>query len=97
MFQHTLDRATRLTPPDRMVTVVAHHRHKRWRNWRQGAARFSFSGQPRRRRCILSDYIAPGPAATVVLYPRIILSIQKTGSSKPSDVRSNRRVAPDRV
>jgi hypothetical protein len=28
MFQHTLDRATKLTPPDRMVTVVAHnHRH----------------------------------------------------------------------
>jgi mannose-1-phosphate guanylyltransferase len=45
MFQHTLDRASRLTPPERMVTVVAHgHRHEALAQLDgRGATRFSFS------------------------------------------------------
>lgn len=75
MFQHTLDRASRLTPPDRMVTVVARS-HRRdalaqWGDLRGGTILF----QPANRDTAAGVFLpltyirARAPEATVVLYP----------------------------
>jgi len=75
MFQHTLDRANRLTPPDRMVTVVAHsHRHDVLAQLdRKGSGTMLF--QPTNRDTAAGVFLpltyirAKAPQATVVLYP----------------------------
>lgn len=75
MFQHTLDRASRLTPPDRMVTVVARsHRHDalaQWGDLRGGTILFQPANRDTAAGLFLPlTYIrARAPEATVVLYP----------------------------
>mgnify|MGYP001576794145 CR=1 FL=1 len=75
MFQHTLDRASRLTPPDRMVTVVARsHRHDalaQWGDRRGGTILFQPANRDTAAGLFLPlTYIrARAPEATVVLYP----------------------------
>lgn len=75
MFQHTLDRASRLTPPDRMVTVVARsHRHDalaQWGDRRSGTILFQPANRDTAAGLFLPlTYIrARAPEATVVLYP----------------------------
>lgn len=75
MFQHTLDRAARLTPPDRIVTVVA-HRHRQealaqWGDRRGGTILFQPANRDTAAGLFLPlTYIrARAPQATVVLYP----------------------------
>ena len=75
MFQHTLDRATRLTPPDRMVTVVAHsHRHEALAQL-EGRGGSTILFQPANRDTAAGVFLpltyirARAPQATVVLYP----------------------------
>ena len=75
MFQHTLDRASRLTPPDRMVTVVARS-HRRdalaqWGDLRGGTILFQPANRDTAAGLFLPlTYIrARAPEATVVLYP----------------------------
>lgn len=75
MFQHTLDRASRLTPPDRMVTVVAHsQRHDalaQWGDLRGGTILFQPANRDTAAGLFLAlTYVrARAPEATVVLYP----------------------------
>jgi mannose-1-phosphate guanylyltransferase len=75
MFQHTLDRAARLTPPDRMVTVVAHsHRHDALAQL-EGRGGSTILFQPSNRDTAAGVFLpltyirARAPQATVVLYP----------------------------
>jgi len=75
MFQHTLDRASRLTPPDRMVTVVAHsHRHEALAQL-DGRGGNTILFQPANRDTAAGVFLpltyirARAPQATVVLYP----------------------------
>jgi mannose-1-phosphate guanylyltransferase len=75
MFQHTLDRATRLAPPDRMVTVVAHsHRHDALAQL-DGRGGSTILFQPTNRDTAAGVFLpltyirARVPQATVVLYP----------------------------
>ena len=75
MFQHTLDRATKLTPPDRMVTVVAHnHRHDALAQL-DGRGSSTILFQPANRDTAAGVFLpltyirAKAPQATVVLYP----------------------------
>lgn len=75
MFQHTLDRASRLTPPERMVTVVAHsHRHDALAQL-DGRAGNTMLFQPANRDTAAGVFLpltyirARAPHATVVLYP----------------------------
>jgi len=75
MFQHTLDRATRLTPPDRVVTVVARgHRHDALAQL-DGRGSSTILFQPADRDTAAGVFLpltyihARAPQATVVLYP----------------------------
>jgi len=75
MFQHTLDRASRLTPPDRMVTVVAHsHRHEALAQL-DGRGGNTILFQPANRDTAAGVFLpltyirARAPQAIVVLYP----------------------------
>ena len=75
MFQHTLDRASRLTPPERMVTVVAHsHRHDALAQL-DGRGGNTLLFQPANRDTAAGVFLpltyirARAPHATVVLYP----------------------------
>jgi len=75
MFQHTLDRASRLTPPERMVTVVAHsHRHDALAQL-DGRGSNTLLFQPANRDTAAGVFLpltyirARAPHATVVLYP----------------------------
>lgn len=75
MFQHTLDRASQLTPPDRMVTVVAQsHRHDALAQL-EGRAGSTMLFQPANRDTAVGVFLpltylrARAPQATVVLYP----------------------------
>jgi mannose-1-phosphate guanylyltransferase len=75
MFQHTLDRATKLTPPDRMVTVVAqNHRHDALAQL-DGRGSSTILFQPANRDTAAGVFLpltyirARAPQATVVLYP----------------------------
>jgi len=75
MFQHTLDRASRLTPPERMVTVVAHgHRHDALAQL-DGRGGNTMLFQPANRDTAAGVFLpltyirARAPQATVVLYP----------------------------
>jgi hypothetical protein len=55
MFQHTLDRAARLMPPDRIVTVVAQsHRHDALAQLEGRGSRWSFSRSTVTRRPVYS-------------------------------------------
>lgn len=75
MFQHTLDRAARLTPQDRMVTVVAQsHRHDALAQL-EGRGGSTILFQPANRDTAAGVFLpltyirARAPQATVVLYP----------------------------
>ena len=75
MFQHTLDRAARLTPPARMVTVVAQsHRHDALAQL-DGRGGSTILFQPANRDTAAGVFLpltyirARAPQATVVLYP----------------------------
>jgi len=75
MFQHTLDRAARLTPPNRIVTVVAHsHRHDALAQL-EGRGGSTILFQPANRDTAAGVFLpltyirARAPQATVVLYP----------------------------
>lgn len=75
MFQHTLDRAARLTPPERMVTVVAHsHRQEAFAQL-EGRPGSTILFQPTNRDTAAGVFLpltyirARAPQATVVLYP----------------------------
>jgi mannose-1-phosphate guanylyltransferase len=75
MFQHTLDRATKLTPPDCIVTVVAHsHRHDALAQL-DGRGSSTILFQPANRDTAAGVFLpltyirAKAPQATVVLYP----------------------------
>ena len=74
MFQHTLDRAARLMPPDRIVTVVAQsHRHDALAQLEGRGGTMLF--QPVNRNTAAGVFLpltyirAKAPQATVVLYP----------------------------
>ena len=75
MFQHTLDRATKLTPPDRMVTVVAHSHHHDALAQLEGRGGSTVLFQPTNRNTAAGVFLpltyirARSPKATVVLYP----------------------------
>lgn len=75
MFQHTLDRASRLTPPDRIVTVVEHsHRHDplaQWGDCRGGTILFQPTNRDTAAGLFLAlTYVrARAPKATVVFHP----------------------------
>jgi mannose-1-phosphate guanylyltransferase len=75
MFQHTLDRATRLTSPDRRVTVVAQsHRHDALAQL-EGRGGSTILFQPANRDTAAGVFLpltyirARAPQATVGLYP----------------------------
>jgi mannose-1-phosphate guanylyltransferase len=75
MFQHTLDRAARLTPHDHMITVVArNHRHDALAQL-DGRAGSTILFQPANRDTAAGVFLpltyirAKAPQATVVLYP----------------------------
>lgn len=75
MFQHTLDRAARLTAPDRMVTVVAQsHRHDALAQL-EGKGGSTILFQPANRDTAAGVFLpltyirSKAPQATVVLYP----------------------------
>ena len=75
MFQHTLDRATRLTPPDRTVTVVAHSHRRDALAQLDGRSGSTMLFQPANRDTAAGVFLpltyirAKAPQATVVLYP----------------------------
>lgn len=75
MFQHTLDRAHRLTPPSRTLTVIAHaHQADCWEQiWGRSSGRVLL--QPVNRETAPGIFLpltyvrAADPGATVVIYP----------------------------
>jgi len=75
MFQHTLDRARRLTPPSRTVTVIAYeHQTDCWEQiWGRSSGRVLL--QPVNRETAPGIFLpltcvrAADPGATVVIYP----------------------------
>jgi mannose-1-phosphate guanylyltransferase len=75
MFQHTLDRATRLTPPAHMVTVVAHHHRHDALTQLDGRRDSMTLFQPANRDTAAGVFLpltyirAKAPQATVVLFP----------------------------
>lgn len=75
MFQHTLDRAARLTPPDRMVTVVAHGHRQEALAQLEGRPGSTILFQPTNRDTAAGVFLpltyirAKAPQAIVVLYP----------------------------
>jgi len=75
MFQHTLDRAARLTPPNRIVTVVAHHHRHDALAQLDGRGASTMLFQPANRDTAAGVFLpltyirARAPQATVVLYP----------------------------
>jgi mannose-1-phosphate guanylyltransferase len=75
MFQHTLDRATRLTPPNRIVTVVAHSHRPEGLAQLDGRGGSMILFQPANRDTAAGVFLpltyirARDPQATVVLYP----------------------------
>jgi mannose-1-phosphate guanylyltransferase len=75
MFQHTLDRATRLTPPNRIVTVVAHSHRPEGLAQLDGRGGSTILFQPANRDTAAGVFLpltyirARDPQATVVLYP----------------------------
>ncbi|MEO6112068.1 MAG: sugar phosphate nucleotidyltransferase [Nitrospiraceae bacterium] len=75
MFQHTLDRAIRLAPPDRMVTVVAHSHRRDALAQLDGRGSSTILFQPANRDTAAGVFLpltyirARAPQATVVLYP----------------------------
>ena len=75
MFQHTLDRAARLTPPARMVTVVARHHRRDALAQLDGRNGSTILFQPANRDTAAGVFLpltyirARAPQATVVLYP----------------------------
>lgn len=75
MFQHTLDRASRLTPPDRIVTVVAHSHHRDALAQLDGRGSSTILFQPANRDTAAGVFLpltyirARASQATVVLYP----------------------------
>jgi len=75
MFQHTLDRASRLTPPDRIVTVVAHSHRRDALAQLEGRRGSTILFQPANRDTAAGVFLpltyirARAPQATVVLYP----------------------------
>jgi len=75
MFQHTLDRASRLTPPDRIVTVVAHSHRRDALAQLDGRSGSTILFQPANRDTAAGVFLpltyirARAPQATVVLYP----------------------------
>ncbi|MEC4674461.1 MAG: sugar phosphate nucleotidyltransferase [Nitrospirota bacterium] len=75
MFQHTLHRAAKLTPPDRMMTVVAHgHGNTPWTQF-DGIPGIQVLRQPLNRDTAAGIFLplayirARDPEATVLLYP----------------------------
>ena len=75
MFQHTLDRAARLTPPDRTLTVVAHSHRRDALAQLEGRGGSTILFQPANRDTAAGVFLpltyirAKAPQATVVLYP----------------------------
>lgn len=75
MFQHTLDRASRLTPPDRIVTVVAHSHRRETLSQLEDRRAGTLLFQPTNRDTAAGVFLpltyirARAPQATVVLYP----------------------------
>ena len=75
MFQHTLDRASRLTSPDRIVTVVAHSHRRDALAQLEGRGSSTILFQPANRDTAAGVFLpltyirARAPQATVVLYP----------------------------
>lgn len=75
MFQHTLDRAIRLTPPACMVTVVAHHHRHDALAQLDGRGDSTVLFQPANRDTAAGVFLpltyirARAPQATVMLYP----------------------------
>lgn len=75
MFQHTLDRAIRLTPLARMVTVVAHHHRRDALAQLDGRGKSAILFQPANRDTAAGVFLpltyirAKAPQATIVLYP----------------------------
>ena len=75
MFQHTLDRAIRLTPLARMVTVVAHHHRRDALAQLDGRGESTILFQPTTRNTAAGVFLpltyirARAPQATIVLYP----------------------------
>jgi len=75
MFQHTLNRAAKLTPPDQMVTVVAHgHGYEPWTQL-DGISGIQVLRQPLNRDTAAGIFLplayirAQDPEATVVIHP----------------------------
>jgi len=75
MLQHTMDRASRLTPPERMVTVVAHSHRRDALAQLDGRGGSTMLFQPANRDTAAGVFLpltyirARAPQATVVLYP----------------------------
>jgi mannose-1-phosphate guanylyltransferase len=75
MFQHTLDRATRLTPPDRVVVVVAQSHRREALGQLDGRGSSTILFQPANRDTAAGVFLpltyirAKAPQTTVVLYP----------------------------
>ena len=75
MFQHTLDRAAKLTPPDRIVTVAAYRHCRKALAQLDGRGNSTILFQPANRDTAAGVFLpltyirARSPKATVVLYP----------------------------
>lgn len=75
MFQHTLDRASKLTPPNRIVTVVAQSHRREALAQLDGTGGSTMLFQPANRDTAAGVFLpltyirARAPQATVVLYP----------------------------
>lgn len=75
MFQHTLDRAAKLTQPERIVTVVAHSHRRDALAQLEGRRGSTILFQPANRDTAAGVFLpltyirAKAPQATVVLYP----------------------------
>lgn len=75
MLQHTLDRAAKLTPPTRMITVVAHSQRQDALAQLEGREGSTILFQPANRDTAAGVFLpltyirAKAPQATVVLYP----------------------------
>ena len=75
MFQHTLDRAAKLTPPERIVTVAAHRHCREALAQLDGKGNSTILFQPANRDTAAGVFLpltyirARAPKATVVLYP----------------------------
>ena len=75
MFQHTLDRASKLTPPNRIVTVVAQSHRREALAQLDGTGGSTMLFQPANRDTAAGVFLpltyirARTPQATVVLYP----------------------------